>query len=61
MSLERHGCKLQLEWLVEVHNCEAVFIVSVLFPSIKYTGRRVKLICEPVVECAHLCDLSDVG
>ena len=27
MSLERHGCKLQLQWLVEMYNPKAVIVV----------------------------------
>lgn len=30
MSLDRHGCKLQLEWCVETYNREAIILVLVL-------------------------------
>ncbi len=34
MSLDRHGCKLQLDWSVEANNCRAVIPVLIMFEDI---------------------------
>ena len=38
MSLDRHGCKLQVDWLVEAYNHEAVFLVYHIAFSFKETS-----------------------
>lgn len=40
MSLDRHGCKLQLDWLADEYNHEAVILVAIPSKYIKITGDK---------------------